>query len=151
MEHEFYMREALKEASKALEHNDVPVGAIIVFDNKIIGRAHNQTELLHDPTAHAEMLAITQATATLGQARLVDAVLYVTLEPCSMCTGALVLARVKTVFYGAPDPKAGACGSVFDLADDERYNHQIKVVHGLMQLESQQMLQEFFQNLRNKK
>jgi len=151
MEHEFYMREALKEARKAMEHADVPVGAVIVQDKKIIGRAHNQIELLKDPTAHAEMLAITQAAASLGQERLLDSVLYVTLEPCTMCTGALVLARVKTIFYGTADPKAGACGSVFDVANDDRLNHQIKVVHGLLQEEAQAVLQDFFRRLREKK
>lgn len=142
------MKEALKEAQKALDHSDVPVGAVIVNEKRIIGRAHNQIELLKDPTAHAEMLALTQAAATLGQCRLVDAVLYVTLEPCTMCAGALVLARVKTIFYGAADPKTGACGSLFDIVNDHRMNHQIKVVHGLMQEESQVLLKDFFKKIR---
>ena len=145
------MKEALKEAKKALEAGDVPVGAVIVHDNKIIGRAHNQVELLKDPTAHAEMLAITQATATLGDERLQEARMYTTLEPCVMCAGAMVLARIKDLFYAAPDPKAGACGSLFDIVNDNRLNHQIKVVHGLMRDEAQELLQEFFRNLRAEK
>ena len=151
MHHEYFMKEALKEAKKALEAGDVPVGAVIVHDNKIIGRAHNQVELLKDPTAHAEMLAITQATATIGDERLLEARIYTTLEPCVMCAGAMVLARIKDLFYAAPDPKAGACGSLFDIVNDNRLNHQIKVVHGLMRDEAQELLQEFFRNLRAEK
>ena len=149
MDHEYYMREALKEAHKAIEHDDVPVGAIIVSDSKIIARSHNQVELLKDPTAHAEMLAITQATASLETNRLLNAVMYVTLEPCSMCAGALVLAKLNTIFYGTPDLKTGACGSLYDIVNDPRLNHTIKVVHGLMQEESEVLLKGFFKKLRN--
>ncbi len=151
MHHEYFMREALKEARKAFEGEDVPVGAVVVHENKIIGRAHNQVELLKDPTAHAEMLAITQAAATLGSERLQEARLYTTLEPCIMCAGAIVLARIKELFYAAPDPKAGACGSLFDIVNDNRLNHQVKVIHGMMKEESRNLLQEFFKNLRAEK
>mgnify|MGYP006297554825 CR=1 FL=1 len=142
------MREALKEAARAAEHEDVPVGAVIVQGKKIIARAHNQIELLKDPTAHAEMIAITQAAAALSRERLTEAVMYVTLEPCVMCAGALVLARLQTLFYGTADPKTGACGSVFDIVGDLRLNHQVKVIHGLLQKEAQNLLQDFFQKLR---
>jgi len=151
MEHEYYMREALKEAHKAVEHDDVPVGAVIVYEKKIIGRAHNQIELLKDPTAHAEMLAITQAATVLSSERLQKAVMYTTLEPCPMCAGALVLARINSVFYGASDPKAGACGSVLDVVDDVRLNHQVKVIHGLLAEEAQELLQTFFRTIRERK
>jgi tRNA(adenine34) deaminase len=151
MEHEYYMREALKEAQKAPEHDDVPVGAVIVREKKIIARAHNQIELLKDPTAHAEMIAITQAAASLKNERLQETVMYTTLEPCPMCAGALVLARVDIIFYAAADPKAGACGSVLDIVNDPRLNHQVKVIHGLLAAESQELLQRFFRLLRQKK
>ena len=142
------MREALKEAEKAIEHDDIPVGAIIVQDKKIIARAHNQTELLKDPTAHAEMIAITQAASTISNKYLNNAVLYVTLEPCSMCAGAAVLARLAMLFYGARDSKTGACGSLYDIVNDTRLNHQIKIIHGLLAEESTELLQKFFRNLR---
>lgn len=148
MEHEYFMAEALKEAEKAIEHEDVPVGAVIVQGKRIIARAHNQVELLKDPTAHAEMIALTQAAATIGSQKLNECMMYVTLEPCSMCTGAAVLARIKTIFYAAADAKTGACGSVLDIANDLRLNHQIKVVHGLLREESKHLLQDFFQRLR---
>lgn len=151
MEHEYYMNEALKEARQAEESGDVPVGAVIVHKGRIIARAHNQVELLKDPTAHAEMLAITQAAASLERERLDESIMYVTLEPCVMCAGALVLARVGVLFYAAPDPKAGACGSVYDVVADGRLNHKVKVVHGLMRDESQELLQGFFRSLRVKK
>jgi len=142
------MMEALKEAALAIDHDDVPIGAIVVHAGKIIGRAHNQVELLKDPTAHAEMIAITQAASTVNPKELNEATLYSTLEPCIMCSGAAVLARFKIIFYGAADPKAGGCGSVFDLVDDQRLNHQIKVVHGLFAEESKALLQSFFKKLR---
>jgi tRNA(adenine34) deaminase len=150
MEHEYYMREALKEARSAREHADVPVGAVIVHEKKIIARAHNQVEMLKDPTAHAEMLAITQAASALSSERLTEAILYSTLEPCVMCAGALVLARVKIIYYGARDEKAGACGSVLDIVGDDRLNHQVKVVHGLLAEEAELLLREFFKCVRQK-
>lgn len=151
MEHEYYMHQALQEARRAIEHEDVPVGAVIVHGKKIIARAHNQVEMLKDPTAHAEMLAITQAAAALSSERLTEAVLYSTLEPCVMCAGALVLARVKVIYYAAADEKAGACGSVLDVVTDERLNHQVKVVHGLLAEESRALLRDFFKCVRKKK
>ena len=151
MQHEFFMKEAIKEARKALAAEDVPIGAVVVHNNKIVGRAHNQVELLKDPTAHAEMLAITQAASTLTKEALQEASLYATLEPCVMCAGAMVLARIKEVFYAARDPKAGACGSVFNVVSDERLNHQVKVIHGLMEEEARELLQDFFKKLRIEK
>jgi tRNA(adenine34) deaminase len=147
--HEHFMREALKEARAAFKDGDVPVGAIIVQGAKIIARAHNQVELLKDPTAHAEMLAITQATEQLQGTRLEECSMYVTLEPCSMCAGAMVLARLKHLFYAAPDPKTGACGSLYNIVEDDRLNHRVKVIHGLMQDEAKALLQEFFKKLRH--
>lgn len=155
--HEYFMREALKEARLAFEKGEVPVGAVVVYRKKIIGRAHNQTETLHDPTAHAEMIAITQAAEALARGAkdhrgsLEGATLYVTKEPCSMCAGALVLAKAKAVIFGIKDPKAGACGSLFNLVDDDRLNHQLRVGGGVLAEEARTFLQEFFRNLRKEK
>ncbi|MBP7056145.1 MAG: tRNA adenosine(34) deaminase TadA [Candidatus Omnitrophica bacterium] len=148
--HDTYMEEALKEATKALDKDEVPVGAVIVHDGKIIARAHNQIKLLKDPTAHAEMIAITQAAAHLSNERLIDTVMYVTVEPCSMCAGALVLARVKRLVYGAPDPKTGACGSIMDITRDKRLNHRLEVVAGVRKEDCASLLQEFFRGKRSK-
>lgn len=142
--HNLYMQEALKEAERALADNEVPIGAVIVHNNRIIGRAHNQKERLHDPTAHAEMIAITQAAEAIGNWRLAKAIMYVTLEPCPMCAGALVQARLPTLVYGAKDPKAGACGSLFNIVQDKRLNHRIKIIPGIMKDECQAILKEFF-------
>ena len=117
------MSEALKQAYEAFEADEVPVGAVIVHEGRIIARAHNQIEMLKDPTAHAEMIAITQAAAYLKSERLPDCSIYATIEPCSMCAGALVLARLKHIYYGAKDPKTGACGSVFDIANSKKLKH----------------------------
>ena len=144
------MRGAFKEAEKALEEEEVPVGAVIVYKDKIIARAHNQVELLKDPTAHAEMIAITQAAGYLRNERLIDTSIYVTVEPCPMCASAMVLARVKRLIYGAPDPKAGACGSVFNLADNKRLNHRIKVQKGVLAEECSKLLKDFFKGKRKK-
>ena len=141
------MREALKEAVKAFDRNEVPVGAVIVHDKKIVARAHNQTELLKDATAHAEMIAITQATSVLENARLEKATMYVTMEPCAMCAGALVLSRCTELYFGARDPKAGACGTLFNITNDDRLNHRVKVFGGLLEPDSRSLLQEFFRNL----
>lgn len=141
---EIYMVEALKEAQKAFDDDEVPVGAVIVHDGKIIGRAHNQIKLLKDPTAHAEMIAITQAAAYLKNERLIDCTVYVTVEPCAMCAGAMVLGRVKRVVYGAGDPKTGACGSVLNIADHNRLNHRVKISGGILANESGSLLKEFF-------
>ncbi len=130
---EIYMSEALKEAKKALEEDEVPVGVVIVHKGKIIARGHNQVEALKDPTAHAEMIALTSATNHLGCKWLLGASIYVTIEPCSMCTGALVLSRIKNIYYGASDEKTGACGSVTDIANHKRLNHRIKVSRGILE------------------
>jgi len=138
------MRAAFKEARRALEDDEVPVGAIVVHEGRVIGRAHNQRERLKDPTAHAEMIALTQAAAALESWRLDGAVLYVTLEPCLMCAGALVNARVKRVVYGAKDPRAGACGSIYNVGIDARLNHRFEVAGGVLEGECAELLREFF-------
>lgn len=143
--HEHYMRLALKEAEKALEEDEVPVGAVIVHEGHIIARAHNQRERLKDPTAHAEMVAITQAAAYLENWRLEGATLYVTKEPCIMCAGAMVQARLTNLVFGAFDEKGGACGSVVNLVEEPRFNHQVKVTGGVLAEESAVLLREFFQ------
>ena len=146
--HEDYMRMALAEACAALDHDDVPVGAVIVHEGHVIGRAHNQRELLQDPTAHAEMLALTQAANALGSWRLTGATLYVTLEPCVMCAGALVLSRCDTLVYGADDPKAGAVASLYRICEDPRLNHRLKVVDGILAEECGDILRDFFREKR---
>ena len=138
------MREALKEALAAYEDNEVPVGAVIVHENRVIARAHNQRELLKDPTAHAEMIAITQAAAALNNWRLIGVTIYVTLEPCAMCAGAMVLARIGRLVYGTADPKAGACGTLYNIVQDARLNHQIDIVQGVLAGDCAQLLREFF-------
>ena len=143
------MREALKEARKAFEEDEVPVGAVIVFEGKIISRGHNQIERLKDPTAHAEMIALTSAANFLNTKWLNQASLYVTIEPCSMCAGALVLARIKNLYFGAKDSKTGACGSVVDITNHKKLNHRIKVAGGLLQEECSLLLKEFFLRLRS--
>lgn len=144
-----YMSEALKEAEKAFEADEVPVGAVIVHDGRVIGRAHNQIKLLKDPTAHAEMIAITQAAAALGSERLLNAAAYVTIEPCAMCAGALILARVKRVVFGAPDPKTGAFGSILDI-NTLGLNHKIQVTTGVLEDRASALLREFFGKKREK-
>jgi len=144
-----YMSEALKQAKIAFEKDEVPVGAVIVHNGKIIARAHNQIKLLKDPTAHAEMIAITQAASYLGNERLLNATMYATIEPCPMCTGALVLARIKRLCIGASDPKTGACGSVFNIADNKRLNHRLQVKKGVLEEECASLLKEFFSRLRS--
>jgi tRNA(adenine34) deaminase len=147
----YYMDLAVKEAVKALEADDVPVGCVIVHENKVIAKAHNQIKLLKDPTAHAEMLAITQATGHFGNERLSNCRLYVTIEPCSMCAGAMVLARIDHLIFAAKDPKSGACGSVLNVADNPKLNHQIKITSGILRQESAALLREFFAKKRIKK
>lgn len=148
---EHYMRQALKLAREAGDAGEVPVGAVVVLNGQILGRGRNRTEGFHDPTAHAEMEAITAAADALNEKRLEGATLYVTLEPCTMCTGALVLARVERVVFGAEDPKTGACGTVFRLHDEPHLNHQFDVTGGILAGESEALLKEFFRNLRRKK
>jgi tRNA(adenine34) deaminase len=141
---EHFMRLALREAERALEHDDVPVGAVVVHQAEVAGLAHNERELRQDPTAHAELLAIREAARALASWRLVGCVLYVTLEPCAMCAGAIVLARVPRVVYGASDPKAGAAGSVLDVLAEPRLNHRPEVDEGLLGEESALLLRDFF-------
>ncbi|MDD4907896.1 MAG: tRNA adenosine(34) deaminase TadA [Candidatus Omnitrophica bacterium] len=144
------MSEALKEAGKAAEHDEVPVGCVIVHDRKIIARGHNQVERLKDPTAHAEMIALTSAANFLSSKWLSDATLYVTIEPCSMCAGALVLSRIRRVVYGAKDPKTGACGSVVNIANHKKLNHRVTVKSGILAKECGALLTEFFKKKRAK-
>jgi len=141
---EHFMRLAIREAERALEHEDVPVGAVIVRDGEVAGIGHNERELRQDPTAHAELLAIREAARALGSWRLLDCVLYVTLEPCAMCAGAIVLARLPRVIYGASDPKAGAAGSVLDILGEPRLNHRPEVAAGLLADVSAALLRDFF-------
>ena len=139
------MRLAIAEAVRALDHDDVPVGAVILGPSgEVVGRGHNERELLQDPSAHAEMLAIREAAEAVGSWRLLDTTLYVTLEPCAMCAGAIVLARIPTVVYGTPDPKAGAAGSVLDILAEPRLNHRPTVIGGVLQPECAQLLLDFF-------
>jgi tRNA(adenine34) deaminase len=147
--HDYWMRQALDQAEQAFAEGEVPVGAVIVHTGRIVGAGYNQREQLCDPTAHAEMIAITQAAESLGSWRLEDCTLYCTLEPCPMCAGALVQARVPTVIYGTADPKAGACHSLFRIADDPRLNHRAIVIGGVMQAECRALLQEFFAQQRS--
>jgi len=147
------MRQAIVEAEAALESEDVPVGAVIVHKGKVIGRGRNQRELLKDPTAHAEMIALTAAADAMKAWRLEDCTLYVTLEPCVMCAGAIVLARIPRLVYGADDPKAGACGSVYNIVEEGRLNHRVTVERGVLGQECGDLLRAFFaqQRARGKK
>ena len=144
------MQEALNEAGKAFAEDEVPVGAVIVYKGKIIARGHNQVERLKDPTAHAEMLTLTSATNYLGNKWLSEASIYVTIEPCSMCMGALVLARIRNLYFGAKDPKTGACGSVVNIANHKKLNHRIKFKSGILKEECSSLLKEFFKKKRTK-
>jgi tRNA(adenine34) deaminase len=144
-----YMSAALKEAGEAFDADEVPVGAVIVHEGRVIGKAHNQIKMLKDPTAHAEMIAITQAASSIGSERLLGATAYVTIEPCAMCAGALILARVKRVVFGASDPKTGALGSVVDL-NKKKLNHKIAVTKGVLKDECVAVLKEFFKKKRQK-
>jgi tRNA(adenine34) deaminase len=147
--HEHFMRLALREAQAALEEDEVPIGSVIVHQNRVIAAAHNQREALHDPTAHAEMIAITQAAEQLRDWRLEDCTLYVTLEPCPMCAGAIVQARVPRLVFGATDPKAGACVSLYSIVTDSRLNHQVEMIGGVMELDCATILKEFFARKRS--
>ncbi len=145
---EMFMREALRQAQKAYDSGEVPIGAVIVHHNKIIARAHNQVEALKDPTAHAEMIAITQATSALSAKWLRECGLYVTIEPCSMCAGALVLARLGRLCFGAEDPKTGACGSVMNIVRHQRLNHRVETSGGVLAGECGALVSEFFEKKR---
>jgi tRNA(adenine34) deaminase len=146
--HAAFMELALREARQALEENEVPVGAVIVHGDRVIASAHNQREQLRDPTAHAEIIAITQAAESIGDWRLEGCTLYVTLEPCAMCAGAMVLARIERVVYGATDPKAGAAHSLYHLLGDERLNHQADVIPGVLARPCGEILTQFFAHQR---
>ena len=146
-----FMLEALKEAQAAFEEKEGPIGAVVVHEGRVIGRAHNQRETLKDLTAHAEMIALTQAAAFLGDWRLEGCTMYVTLEPCPMCAGALVLGRVERLVYGPTDPKAGACETLYNIVEDERLNHRMEVVAGFMEEPCRLILQDFFSRKRQGK
>jgi len=143
-----WMEAALEEAESALNEGEVPVGAVVVADDRIVGRGHNRVEALGDPTAHAEILAIGAACRSLGVPRLTEATMYVTIEPCPMCAGAIVLARLKRLVYGAADPKAGYCGSLGDLTSDPKLNHSVSVTSGVLAHRCGALVTRFFENLR---
>jgi len=146
---EYFMREALRQAHKAYAADEVPVGAVIAREGKIIARAHNQVELLKDATAHAEMLALTQAEAAVGDWRLIDCDLYVTKEPCGMCAGAIVHTRIRRVIFGCADPSAGAAGSIINLLQMPTFNHRCEIISNVLQNECATILQEFFRKRRD--
>ena len=148
---EYFMKLALKEAKKAEKKEEVPIGCVIVKDGEVISRGYNKTRTLGDPTAHAEMVAIRSAAKKLGGYKLEDCQMYVTLEPCSMCAGAIVHARIKKLFIGAMDKKAGACGSLSNIVQDSRLNHFVEIESGLLEEECSKILKDFFAQLRNKK
>ncbi len=146
--HQRHMAQALKEAEKAMDGGEVPVGCVVVLNDRIVGRGYNQRERLQDSTAHAEMIAISAACQTLGTWRLEDCDIYVTLEPCPMCAGAIVLSRLRELIFGAHDPKAGACGTLFNIVNSDKLNHSVKVSSGILAENAQILLQEFFRKLR---
>lgn len=146
--HDHWMRLALDQAHAAFEEDEVPVGAVVVHRERVIAEAYNQRESLNDPTAHAEMIAITQAAEAMGSWRLTDCALYVTLEPCPMCAGAIVQARLPLVIFGTTDPKAGACQSLYTITNDERLNHRSLVLNGVLESECRAILQDFFRQQR---
>ena len=147
---EFYMREALKEAQAALREDEVPVGCVAVYKNQVIGRGHNRTEALQDPTAHAEIICVTAAANALSSWRLKDVEIFCTIEPCAMCAGALVLARVKRVIFGGRDEKFGGCGSVFNVVQEKKLNHRMDITEGVLEKEAVSLLQLFFEKNRKK-
>ena len=147
----YWMRMALREAEKAAELKEVPVGCVIVQENHIIGRGFNQREMLQDASAHAEMIAISAACQALGSWRLENCTMFVTMEPCPMCAGAIVLSRIERLVYAASDPKAGACGTLYDIVRDDRLNHSVEVTGGVCEEESRQLIRQFFKTLREGK
>lgn len=151
MIHRKFMSAAITEAEKALINNDVPIGCVINCENEIIGRGYNRVEIDQNPTAHAEMFAINEAVKNIGHKHLLNCSIYVTLEPCAMCAGAIVLSRAENLFIGASDPKTGACGSIFNIPGEKTLNHRVNVYHGIMEDECSQMLKIFFKDLRAKK
>ncbi|MCW8859184.1 MAG: tRNA adenosine(34) deaminase TadA [Deltaproteobacteria bacterium] len=147
----FFMQAALEEAALAEARKEVPIGAVVVHAGQIIGRGHNLRETDQDPTAHAEMIAIRQAAEQLGSWRLIDCTLYVTLEPCVMCMGGIILARIPHLVFGCRDPKVGAAGSIYNFADDERFNHQVQIREGVLREECSDQLSSFFRTIREQK
>lgn len=143
--HEIWMQHAFKEAEKAFEKKEIPVGAVVVFENRIIGRGHNQVEVLRDPTAHAEMIALTSAASYLSSKVLLGCTMYVTLEPCTMCAGAIVLSKLEALFFGAYDNKSGACGSVLNITNNNSLNHSLSVTGGIMDDKCGNILKSFFE------
>lgn len=143
-QHEIWMQYAFKEAEKAYEKNEIPIGAVVVFENHIIGKGHNQVETLRDPTAHAEIIALTSAAEYLSSKVLLGCTMYVTLEPCSMCAGAIVLAKLDALYFGAYDNKSGACGSVLNITNNKALNHQLSVTGGIMDDRCGELLRSFF-------
>jgi len=146
--HDINMGHALREAEEAFTIGEIPVGAVVVFEGRIVGRGHNQVEMLKDPTAHAEMIALTAACATLDNKFLEECTLYVTLEPCPMCAGASVWTRIKRIVYGAADPKAGACGSLFNIGSNNKLNHRAEIIQGVREAECEAILKRFFRGKR---
>ncbi len=146
-----FMFEALKLAEMALEEDEVPIGAVVVKDNRIIGKGYNQVEKLKDPTAHAEILALTSAANTLESKQLNECDLYVTLEPCVMCTGAITLSKIENLYFATYEPKTGACGSVYNLLDENRLNHKVNIYSGMYELEAKSILKNYFKTKRNSK
>ncbi len=149
--HEWFMNESLKEACKAYTKDETPIGAVIVYDGKIIARGHNEKEIKKDSTLHAEMTAIKKASRKLGSWRLIDCDMYVTLEPCPMCAGALIQSRIRHLYIGTPDPKAGAVGSVIDVLGVEQFNHRVGVTYGILEAPCSGILKAFFKMLRTRK
>lgn len=147
---EYFMEEALIEAQKAYELKEVPIGAVVVRDGEIVGRGYNLRESAKDPTAHAEIIAIRQAAEALGGWRLMDCDLYVTIEPCPMCAGAIMLSRIKRLYIGAMDPKGGAAGSLLNIPQDDRFNHRTEIITGVLEEKCSKMMKDFFKKLRNK-
>ncbi|MCR9132041.1 MAG: tRNA adenosine(34) deaminase TadA [bacterium] len=148
--HQQYMAKALQLAERAFEEGEIPVGAIVVHENQIVGKGYNQVERLNDPTAHAEMLAISAACDTIDSKYLSDCTLYVTLEPCPMCAGGIIWSKLDTVVFGASDVKSGACGSLFNIADNEALNHRAKVIQGVLEHDAEYLLKAFFASKRQK-
>ncbi len=146
--HQQFMAKAILLAEEAADKGEVPIGALVVKDNRIIGKGYNQVEILNDPTAHAEMIAISAACETLGSKYLSDCTLYVTLEPCAMCAGALVWSKIDTVVFGASDPNGGGCGSIFNICNHPRLNHDVKVIQGILEQDCEFILKDFFMNKR---
>ena len=151
MEHILFMQKAIEEANKAKAIGEVPIGAVIVKDGQIIAKAQNLIEKIQLSNAHAEMLAITKANEVIGSWRLEDCIMYVTLEPCPMCAGAIVQSRIPTVVYGAKDPKGGCCGTIYNLLNESQFNHQCEVISGVLEEECGKLLSDFFRELRQKK